>query len=133
MHGELDERRYGDLFSRMGPNGYRMFAVREPSGEIAAVLGLQILINLYYERHAYVYDLVVSEDARSGGYGWLLMDHAENLARRERGAATSPAVGREKERYASKRAEVMTGRATPCVRAWADIWRPSLSDLVQLA
>jgi hypothetical protein len=67
LHEELDERTYGDLLTQMVANGYRMFAVREPSGEIAAVLGIQILINLYYERHAYVYDLVVSESARSGG------------------------------------------------------------------
>ena len=43
------------------------------------MLGMQTLINLYYERHAYVYDLVVSESARSKGDGGLLMD----LARRE--------------------------------------------------
>ncbi|HEX6711255.1 MAG TPA: hypothetical protein VF068_13070 [Rubrobacter sp.] len=78
------------------------------------MLGLQILINRYYERH--VYDLVVEEDLAIA-----------------RDAATSLAVVREKERYASTRAEVMRGRATPCARAWADIWRPSLSDFVQFA
>jgi len=97
LHGELDERRYGDLLSRMVPNGYRMFAVREPSGEVAAVLGMQVLINLYYERHAYVYDLVVSEDARSKGYAGLLMDHAEDFARREGCRYVALACGRERE------------------------------------
>lgn len=97
LHRELDEGSYGDLLSLMVPNGYRMFAVREPSGEVAAVLGVQILINLYYERHAYVYDLVVSEDARSKGYGGLLMDHAEDLARREECRYVVLACGRERE------------------------------------
>ena len=97
LHDTLDERRYGDLLSLMLPNGYRMFAVREPSGEVAAVLGMQVLINLYYERHAYVYDLVVSEDARSKGYGGLLMDHAEDFARREGCRYVALACGRERE------------------------------------
>jgi GNAT superfamily N-acetyltransferase len=97
LHGELDEDRYGDLLSQMVPNGYRMFAVREPSGEVAAVLGMQILINLYYERHAYIYDLVVSGGARSKGYGGLLMDHAEDLARREGCRYVALACGRERE------------------------------------
>ena len=97
LHDTLDERRYGDLLSLMLPNGYRMFAVREPSGEVAAVLGMQVLINLYYERHAYVYDLVVSEDARSKGYAGLLMDHAEDFARREGCRYVALACGRERE------------------------------------
>jgi hypothetical protein len=112
-HGELDDRRYEDL---LVPYCYCMFAVREPSGEIAAVLGMQILINLYYERHAYVYDLVVSED----------------LARRER--CRYVACGSEREEvlrcYEDRGYERL---ATPFARAWADIWRPSFSDLVQLA
>ena len=81
----------------MVPNGYRMFAVREPSGQVAAVLGMQVLTNLYYERHAYVYDLVVSESARSKGYGGLLMDHAEDLASREGCRYVALACGRERE------------------------------------
>jgi GNAT superfamily N-acetyltransferase len=97
LHGALNERKYMSLLSRMIPNGYRMFAVPEPSGEVAAVLGMQVLINLYYEHHAYVYDLVASETARSKGYGGLLMDHAEALARREGCSYVALACGRERE------------------------------------
>src|SRR4028118_299818 len=79
LHHELEEQRYLNLLSEMVPAGYRMFAVREPSGEVSAVLGLQVLTNLYYERHAYVYDLVVAESARSKGYGGMLLDHAEEF------------------------------------------------------
>lgn len=57
----------------MLPNGYRMFAVRE-SGEVVAVAGIQELSNLYYERHSYVYDLVVTAGARSKGYRQALME-----------------------------------------------------------
>jgi GNAT superfamily N-acetyltransferase len=97
LHHELEERRYVDLLSEMVPSGYRMFAVREPSGEIAAVLGVQVLTNLYYERHAYVYDLVVAEDVRSKGYGGVLLDHAEEFARVEGCRYVALACGKERE------------------------------------
>jgi GNAT superfamily N-acetyltransferase len=97
LHHELEERKYLDLLSEMVPNGYRMFAIREPSGEVAAVLGMQVLTNLYYQRHAYVYDLVVSEGARSTGYGGVLLDHAEEFARGEGCLYVALACGRERE------------------------------------
>ncbi len=62
------------------------------------MLGMQILVNLYYERHAYVYDLVASESARSKGYGTLLMEHVEDLARDEGCLYVALACGRERER-----------------------------------
>jgi GNAT superfamily N-acetyltransferase len=64
-------------------DGYRQFAVRNEAAEIVAVAGVGVHINLYYGRHLYLYDLVVKEDARSQGCGGLLMDHVEEIARRE--------------------------------------------------
>lgn len=97
LHDELDERRYLDLLSEMVPAGYRLFAVREEEGGIAAVAGVQVLVNLYYERHLYVYDLVATEEARSAGQGGTLMDHVEDLARREGCKYVALACGRERE------------------------------------
>jgi GNAT superfamily N-acetyltransferase len=97
LHGELDERRYLELLSEMVPAGYRLFAVREPSGEIVAVAGVQVLTNLYYERHLYVYDLVATGEARSAGHGGTLMEHVEDLARREGCRYVALACGRERE------------------------------------
>ncbi len=97
LHQELDERRYANLLSEMVPNGYRMFAVRESSGQLAAVLRMQVLTNLYYERHAYIYDLVVAEGARSKGYGGVLLDHAEEPARREGCRYVALACGKKRE------------------------------------
>jgi GNAT superfamily N-acetyltransferase len=97
LHDELDERRYLDLLAEMVPAGYRLFAVREERGGIAAVVGVQVLTNLYYERHLYVYDLVATEDARSAGHGGALMDHVEDLARREGCKYVALACGRERE------------------------------------
>lgn len=97
LHGGLDERRYLDLLAEMVPAGYRLFAVRAPSGEVVAAAGVQVLTNLYYERHLYVYDLVATEIARSEGYGGTLMDHLEDLARSEGCKYVALACGRERE------------------------------------
>jgi GNAT superfamily N-acetyltransferase len=97
LHSGLDERRYLDLLAEMVPAGYRLFAVRAPSGEVVAAAGVQVLTNLYYERHLYVYDLVATEIARSEGYGGTLMDHLEDLARREGCKYVALACGRERE------------------------------------
>ena len=95
LHYELDEERYLELLAEMVPNGYRMFAVRD-SGEVAAVAGIQVLTNLYYERHAYVYDLVVTAGTRSKGYGQALMEHVESVAREEGCKYVALACGRER-------------------------------------
>jgi GNAT superfamily N-acetyltransferase len=97
LHGELDERRYLKLLEEMVSTGYRLYAALEPSGEIVAAAGVQVLTSLYYERHLYVYDLVATEDARSAGHGGTLMDHVEELARREGCSYVALACGRERE------------------------------------
>ena len=97
LHGELDERRYLGLLAEMVPAGYRLFAVRGPEGEIVAAAGVQVLTNLYYERHLYVFDLVATENARSEGLGGTLMDHVEELARKEGCSYVALACGRERE------------------------------------
>jgi GNAT superfamily N-acetyltransferase len=79
----LDEGRYAALLAEMIDDEYRQFAVRNEADEVVALAGVAIHVNLYYGRHLYVYDLVVKEEARSKGYGGLLMDHVEDIARRE--------------------------------------------------
>src|SRR5215213_9768652 len=83
LYPSLDEGRYAALLAEMIDDGYRQFAVRNEAAEIVAVAGVAVHVNLYYGRHLYVYDLVVREGARSKGYGDLLMDHMEDIARRE--------------------------------------------------
>jgi GNAT superfamily N-acetyltransferase len=96
LHGELDERKYAQLLAEMVPSGYRMFAVRD-EGEVAAVAGVQVITNLYYERHLYVYDLVATAGARSKGHGAALMSYVEYLPRREGCNYVALACGRERE------------------------------------
>jgi GNAT superfamily N-acetyltransferase len=83
LYPSLDEGRYAALLAEMIDDGYRQFALRNEAEEIVAVAGVAVHVNLYYGRHLYVYDLVVKEDARSQGCGGLLMDHVEDIARRE--------------------------------------------------
>jgi GNAT superfamily N-acetyltransferase len=97
LHGELDERSYLQLLAEMVRAGYRLFAVREPSGSIVAAAGVQVLTNLYYERHLYLYDLVVTQQARSEGHGGTLMEHVEDIARGEGCVYVALACGRERE------------------------------------
>ncbi len=93
----LDEGRYAALLAEMVPDGYRQFALRNDAGEIVAVAGVAVHVNIYYGRHLYVYDLVVTEGARSNGYGGLLMDHVEDIARREGCETAALAVSLERE------------------------------------
>lgn len=95
LHDALDEERYAELLAEMMPAGYRLFAARE-ANKIVALAGAQVLTNLYYGRHLYVYDLVATADARSKGYGEKLLLYVEELARRERCGCV--ARGRERTR-----------------------------------
>ena len=93
----LEKAHYAALLADMVPDGYRQFALRNEAGEIVAVAGVAVHVNIYYGRHLYVYDLVVTEGARSKGYGGLLMDHVEDIARREGCETAALAVGLERE------------------------------------
>jgi len=97
LYPSLDEGRYATLLAEMVADGYRQFALRNEAGEIVAVAGVAVHVNLYYGRHLYVYDLVVTEGARSKGYGGLLMDHVEGIARREGCETAALAVSLERE------------------------------------
>ena len=105
LHHELDERRYTELLAEMIPDGYRLFALRDGGG-IAAVAGVQILTNLYYGRHVYVYDLVTTTRTRSKGYGEKLLEHVERFARGEGCGFVALACGGERTgglRYTEER------------------------------
>jgi GNAT superfamily N-acetyltransferase len=96
LHNDLDERLYKELIPEMRAAGYRMFAVREEGGLVAAA-GVQKLTNLYYGRHCYVYDLSVTEGARSKGHGEGLLRHVERVAREEGCGYVALACGRERD------------------------------------
>lgn len=96
LHNDLTERRYRELIPEMRASGYRLFAISE-GGAIVAVAGVQRLTNLYYGRHFYVYDLSVTESARSQGHGETLLRHVEDVARGEGCGFVALACGRERD------------------------------------
>ena len=97
LHPSLDQERYAGLLADMVADGYHQFAVRHAAGEVVAVAGVAVHVNLYYGRHLYIYDLVVTEGARSKGYASLLMDHVEEVARREGCETAALACGLQRE------------------------------------
>jgi GNAT superfamily N-acetyltransferase len=97
LYPSLDADRYARLLEEMVADGYRQFAVRHEAGELVAVAGAAVHVNLYYGRHFYLYDLVVTEEARSKGYAKLLLDHVEGIARREGCETAALACGLERE------------------------------------
>jgi GNAT superfamily N-acetyltransferase len=93
----LDEGHYAALLAEMLDDRYRQFALRNEAGEVVAVAGVAVHVNIYYGRYLYVYDLVVTEGERSKGYGGLLMDHVEDIARREGCETAALACSLERE------------------------------------
>ena len=93
----LDEGNYTALLGEMVADGYRQFALRNEDGEVVAVAGVAVHVNIYYGRYLYVYDLVVRERERSKGYGGLLMDHVEAIGRREGCETAALAVSLDRE------------------------------------
>jgi GNAT superfamily N-acetyltransferase len=68
LRNHLDEERYLEYLEQMTANGYRLFGLFS-DGELAAVAGVDIVINMYYGRHLYVFDLVTDSAHRSKGFG----------------------------------------------------------------
>lgn len=107
-------------------------------GAAAAVAGVQVITNLYLERHLYVYDLVAAAGARSKGHGTALMSYVEYLVRREGCKYVALACGREREgalrfyeRLGSK--DRVTLCAKPCVEVYGSVsLRPRLIGGVDL-
>src|ERR671917_1354773 len=61
LYPSLDEDRYTRLLEEMVADGYRQFAVRHEAGELVAVAGAAVHVNLYYGGHPYLYDLAATK------------------------------------------------------------------------
>lgn len=82
LRDQLDEERFLDLVTEMRPSGYRIYAL-EHEGDVVAVAGVAVQVNLYHLRHLWVFDLVTTGSARSRGHGEELLRFLEDLAARE--------------------------------------------------
>jgi GNAT superfamily N-acetyltransferase len=79
LRTHLDQAEYLEYIERMTANGYRLFGLFA-DGELVAVAGVDILTNMYYGRHLWVFDLVTDADHRSKGFGERLLRYLEGWA-----------------------------------------------------
>ena len=82
LRPHLTEADYVAAVSRMMADGFRLAAVRS-EGRVMALAGYHVRESLSWGRHLYVADLVTTADARSRGWGKILLDWLKAEARRE--------------------------------------------------
>jgi GNAT superfamily N-acetyltransferase len=74
LRTHLDEDKYLAYLEQMTADGYRLFGLFA-GDELAALAGVNIMTNMYYGRHLWVFELVTDADHRSRGFGKQLFDH----------------------------------------------------------
>lgn len=79
LRTHLDRDAYLDYLRQMTGEGYRLFA-RRVDGDIVALAGVQIQVNMYYGRHVWVCELVTDAAHRSEGHGLALLTFVEEWA-----------------------------------------------------
>jgi len=78
----ISENRYVNLIKHMQLEGYRIFSAWH-NKQIIGLIGFSILTNLYYGRHIWINDLVVTKPYQSKGVGKQLMHYVEDIAKQE--------------------------------------------------
>lgn len=79
LRSHLDEDRYLEYLYQMTANGYRLFGLFS-NGDLAVLAGVQIMVNMYYGRHLWVFELVTDAAHRSKGYGTELFEFLKDWA-----------------------------------------------------
>ena len=79
LRTHLREATFLRQLERQEAQGYQLAFV-EASGQVVAVAGFWVNEAFAYGRYMYVYDLVTSERARSGGHGRALLEFLKALA-----------------------------------------------------
>lgn len=80
LRSHLEQAEYVKRIGRMRREGYRLAAVVEED-QVKCVAGFRVQDFLYCGKHLYVDDLVTDENARSGGYGRMMLDWLATEAR----------------------------------------------------
>ncbi|WP_371816160.1 GNAT family N-acetyltransferase [Exiguobacterium sp. s150] len=84
LRTDLTLEAYCELVSAMRPQGYELYALYADD-TIVSLAGIEVRVNLYLEKHVFVYDLVTCMNHRSKGYGEMLLHFVHEYAR-DRGA-----------------------------------------------
>lgn len=79
LRTHLTEETYLDYLCQMTAEGYRLFA-RVVDGDIVALAGIQIQVDMYYGRHVWVCELITDTGHRSEGHGLALLTFVEQWA-----------------------------------------------------
>lgn len=80
LRTHLEEAEFMPQLGRQEAQGYRLAFV-EDAGQIVAVAGFWINEAFVYGKYMYVFDLVTSDTARSGGHGRALLEFLKGAAR----------------------------------------------------
>jgi len=64
----------------MRPQGYELYALYADD-TIVSLAGIEVRVNLYLEKHVFIYDLVTCANHRSNGYGEMLLHFVHEYAR----------------------------------------------------
>jgi len=71
---------YHELVAAMRPQGYELYALYADD-TIVSLAGIEVRVNLYLEKHVFIYDLVTCANHRSNGYGEMLLHFVHEYAR----------------------------------------------------
>lgn len=84
LRTDLTLNTYRELVAAMRPQGYELYALYA-NDTIVSLAGIEVRVNLYLEKHIFIYDFVTCADHRSNGYGEMLLHFVHEYAR-DRGA-----------------------------------------------
>ncbi len=79
LRSHLDEETYLKYLEEMTADGYRLFGLFA-DGDLAALAGVGIEVNMYYGRHLWVFELVTDANHRSEGFGETLFEFLVEFA-----------------------------------------------------
>lgn len=71
---------YREIVAAMRPQGYELYALYADDA-IVSLAGIELRVNLYLEKHVFIYDLVTCANHRSNGYGEMLLHFVHEYAR----------------------------------------------------
>ncbi|MCT4776799.1 GNAT family N-acetyltransferase [Exiguobacterium aquaticum] len=80
LRTDLTLEAYLELVSAMRPQGYELYALYADD-TIVSLAGIEVRVNLYLEKHVFIYDLVTCMNHRSKGYGEMLLHFVHEYAR----------------------------------------------------
>ncbi|WP_232819662.1 GNAT family N-acetyltransferase [Exiguobacterium sp. TNDT2] len=80
LRPDLTLEAYRELVAAMRPQGYELYALYTDD-TIVSLAGIEVRVNLYLEKHVFVYDLVTCMNHRSNGYGEMLLHFVHEYAR----------------------------------------------------